>query len=281
MVMVRCGKPRTCCGRVRRGIRTQTTTRERERETGDKKQYQLEMSHSNAFQVVSFFKPVYIFERQTVKDQSYITFSTGSSDFCAGSSKHICVHNYRCTIRRTVVCPYRHRCTGTVLYCTQYHQYHTTMLDIQYQVPRGLDSTYCTVAGFTFFVHMYVLVSYNARWLSRKLRDVTLWHEVRHPRTSKQHDKCHTKNALPTMTVCRRFHKLPPLTSAIFLNIWFTYVPEKTFCFVYSWGELKWWCYSCFTNVGSKSPRMNGCGAITHEDKSRSKGDGCQKFLLE
>ena len=35
---------------------------------------------------------------------------------------------------------------------------------------------------------------YNARRLSRKLRDVMLWQEVRHPRTSKQRDKCNTKN---------------------------------------------------------------------------------------
>jgi hypothetical protein len=37
-------------------------------------------------------------------------------------------------------------------------------------------------------------ISYNARRLSRKLHDITMWHEVRHPRTSKQHEKCNTKN---------------------------------------------------------------------------------------
>jgi hypothetical protein len=38
------------------------------------------------------------------------------------------------------------------------------------------------------------------------------------------------KTALLTMTVCRQFHKLPPLTLHIQLNIWLTYAPEKTFC---------------------------------------------------
>jgi hypothetical protein len=46
--------------------------------------------------------------------------------------------------------------------------------------------------------------------LSAKLRDVTTLHSTRHPRTSKQHDECHTKTALPTMTVCHRFHNFQP-----------------------------------------------------------------------
>ena len=49
---------------------------------------------------------------------------------------------------------------------------------------------YCTV----WLVSSFSYISYNARRLSRKLRDVTIWHEARHPRTSKQRDECHTKN---------------------------------------------------------------------------------------
>jgi hypothetical protein len=44
-----------------------------------------------------------------------------------------------------------------------------------------------------WLVSQWKNILYNAPRLSRKLRDITLWHEVRHPCTSKQHDECHTK----------------------------------------------------------------------------------------
>ena len=67
---------------------------------------------------------------------------------------------------------------------------------------------YC-IAGFTFWLR----ISYNVRRLSIKSRDVTLLHPTRHPRTTKLHDKRHTKTAPPTMAVVADFHKLPPLIS--------------------------------------------------------------------
>jgi hypothetical protein len=77
---------------------------------------------------------------------------------------------------------------------------------------------------------------YKAHRLNKKLRDVGTRCAILAPPNNTTNAT--QKTALPTMTVCRRFHKLPPLTSAIFLNIWLTYAPEKTFCFVYSQGEL-------------------------------------------
>jgi hypothetical protein len=46
------------------------------------------------------------------------------------------------------------------------------------------------------------------------------------------------KTALRTMTVCRRFDKLPPLTSPINVCFWLPYTLEKAFVFVYRGDKL-------------------------------------------
>jgi hypothetical protein len=125
-------------------------------------------------------------------------------------------------------------------------------------------------------------ISLKSRWFSRKLHDITLWHKMRHPCTSKQHDKCHAKNRIADHDRVWPISQTstPPLPDP--LTTCLSRIPWTTFFDLQGWEVwTKWRCYSCFMNVGWKWPRINGCGAIIHEDKSRSKGGGHQKFLLE
>jgi hypothetical protein len=109
-----------------------------------------------------------------------------------------------------------------------------------------------------WLVSQWKNISLRSCRLSRKLCTVTLWHEVRHPRTSKQHDKCHTKNHIADHDSVSPISQTstPPLPNPLTTSL--STIPLTTVFDLQGWKVLtKWRRYSCFMNVGSKLRSRN------------------------